>query len=181
MFDGPMGPRYFPRVHDKDGPNPREDAEGGRAERLLPELLKRLVESIDRFSEGKDMRQRVGELKLPKEVLALLLSQLEESKNGLYRALAKELRDFLEQTNFADELIAALTKLTFEIKTEVRFVPSSRAPAEAVKPDVRAEVRVKREPSASAQNAEQTKAQQTAPKPSSERSSTPPSRPRKED
>jgi len=112
-------------------------------ERLLPELIKRLVEGIDKFSEGKDMRQRVSELKLPKEVLALLLAQLEESKNGLYRALAKELRDFLEQTNFADELIAALTKLTFEIKTEVRFVPSQK-PRQGVTPDIRAKVKVNR-------------------------------------
>ncbi len=131
-------------MQDKTGASPREEAEGGRAERLLPELLKRLVEGIDKFSEGKDMRQRIGELKLPKEVLALLLSQLEESKNGLYRALAKELRDFLEQTNFAEELTSALTKLTFEIRTEVRFVPSTKHPSEGVKPDIKAKMTVKR-------------------------------------
>jgi len=129
-------------VHDRNGPNARDEAEGGRAERLLPELLKRLVEGIDRFAEGKDMRQRLGELRLPKEVLTLLLAQLEESKNGLYRALAKELRDFLEQTNSAEELTHALTKLTFEIRTEVRFVPN-RPNSHDVHPEVKADVRVK--------------------------------------
>jgi hypothetical protein len=107
-------------------------------------LLKRLVEGLDRFAEGKDMRQRISELKLPKEVLTLLLAQLEESKNGLYRALAKELRDFLEQTNFAEELSQALTKLTFEIRTEVRFVPSKLDPKDGVKPQVKANVKVNR-------------------------------------
>jgi hypothetical protein len=138
-----VGSRYDNLVHDRSGSHAREEGEGGRLERLLPELIKRLVEGIDKFSEGKDMRQRVSELKLPKEVLALLLAQLEESKNGLYRALAKELRDFLEQTNFADELIAALTKLTFEIRTEVRFVPSQK-PRQGVTPDIRAKVKVNR-------------------------------------
>ena len=138
-----VGSRYDNLVYDRSGSHAREEGEGGRLERLLPELIKRLVEGIDKFSEGKDMRQRVSELKLPKEVLALLLAQLEESKNGLYRALAKELRDFLEQTNFADELIAALTKLTFEIRTEVRFVPSQK-PRQGVTPDISAKVKVNR-------------------------------------
>jgi len=130
---------------DKNEQSARDEPEGGRAERLVPELIKRLIEGIDRFAEGKDMRHRVSELKLPKEALALLLSQLEESKNGLYRALAKELRDFLEQTNFTEELVAALTKLTFEIRTEIRFVPSQ--PGEGVTPEVRAKVNLKRDPS----------------------------------
>jgi|SRR5688572_14623327 len=133
---------------DKHEQNARDEPEGGRAERLIPELIKRLIEGIDRFGEGKDMRQRVSDLKLPKEALSLLLSQLEESKNGLYRALAKELRDFLEQTNFTEELVAALTKLTFEIRTEIRFVPSQSGSGEGVSPEVRAKVNLKRDKSA---------------------------------
>ena len=130
---------------DKNEQHARDEPEGGRAERLIPELIKRLIEGIDRFGEGKDMRQRVSDLKLPKEALALLLSQLEESKNGLYRALAKELRDFLEQTNFTEELVAALTKLTFEIRTEIRFVPSQTGSNESITPEVRAKVNLKRD------------------------------------
>lgn len=191
-----VGSRYDNLVHDRSGPHAREEGEGGRLERLLPELIKRLVEGIDKFSEAKDMRQRVSELKLPKEVLALLLAQLEESKNGLYRALAKELRDFLEQTNFADELIAALTKLTFEIRTEVRFVPSQKS-RQGVTPDIRAKVKVNRgaggpeatgphgsaaehtpqhepaEPSPSTSEAEDTKAQGAGPETSQGPASAP--------
>ena len=132
---------------DKNEASARDEPEPGRAERLVPELIKRLIESIDRFGEGKDMRHRVSELKLPKEALSLLLSQLEESKNGLYRALAKELRDFLEQTNFTEELVAALTKLTFEIRTEIRFVPSQPGSGEGISPEVRAKVNLKRDKS----------------------------------
>lgn len=134
---------------EKNEQSSRDESEGGRAERLVPELIKRLIEGIDRFAEGKDMRHRVSDLKLPKEALALLLSQLEESKNGLYRALAKELRDFLEQTNFTEELVAALTKLTFEIRTEIRFVPSQTGSNEGITPEVRAKVNLKRDPAKS--------------------------------
>ena len=57
-------------------------------------------------------------------------------------AVAKEIRDVLEHTQFADEMTKVLTKLSFEIKTEVRFVPNdSRLGAT---PDIRARVRVKK-------------------------------------
>ena len=36
----------------------------------------------------------------------------------------KEIRDVLEHTQFADEISKALTKLSFEIRTEIRFIPN---------------------------------------------------------
>lgn len=87
----------------------------------------------------------MSELKLPKEALALILSQLDETKVGLYRVVAKEIRDFLEHTNFADELVKVLTMVSFELKTEVRFIPNDSRGGGV--PGVRAKVRVKRTPS----------------------------------
>lgn len=102
-------------------------------ERAVPEIVKRAVEravdaGIDRLSEGpENLRQFVGDLKLPKEALHYLYSQIDETKNGLYRVVAKEIRDVLEQTNLADEIAKVLTKLSFEIKTEIRFIPNDAA------------------------------------------------------
>lgn len=129
-------------------PPPAERAESerdrGRIERLLPELIKRLLETgFEKLVEApENARNLVSELKLPKEILTVLLSQLDETKTGLYRVVARETRDFLEHTNFAEELARVLTTLSFEIKTEVRFIPNdSRLGAT---PDVRARVRVKK-------------------------------------
>jgi len=81
-----------------------------------------------RLAEGpENLRHFVQELKLPKEVLHYLYTQIDDTKNGLYRVVAKEIRDVLEHTKFADELTAALTKLSFEIKTEIRFIPNDTA------------------------------------------------------
>jgi len=109
---------------------PREadepDREQRRLERLIPELVRRLLEvGYEKLSEGpENVRNLVSDLKLPKEGLGVLFSQLDETKHGLYRAVAREVRDFLEQTNFAEELTKVLTTLSFEIKTEVRFIPN---------------------------------------------------------
>ena len=105
----------------------RDDAEGHRvAERLLPELIKRLFEAgVGKLAEGpENLRHFVGELRLPKEIGNYILAQIDETKNGLYRVVAKELRDFLEHTNLAEELGHVLSRMSLEIKTEIRFVPN---------------------------------------------------------
>lgn len=106
-------------------------------------MLRKVLEAgLDRLSEGpENVRQRLVDLKLPKEALSGVLSQIDEGKTGIYRALAKELRDFLESTNFADELVRALTTLSFEIKTEVRLIPNESG---RPRPNVRSNVRVRR-------------------------------------
>ncbi len=102
-------------------------------ERAIPEVLKRVVEravesGASRLAEGpENLRNFVQDLKLPKEVLHYLYTQIDDTKNGLYRVVAKEIRDVLEQTQFADEITKVLTKLSFEIKTEIRFIPNDAA------------------------------------------------------
>ncbi|HTQ06557.1 MAG TPA: hypothetical protein VMI54_22010 [Polyangiaceae bacterium] len=117
-------------------------------ERLIPVLVKRVLEAgLERLSEGPDsVRRVVGDLRLPREALSSILSQIDETKTGLYRVVAKEVRDFLEQTSFAEEITRALTTLSFEIRTEVRFIPNDARGRPT--PDVRSKVSVKRKSSA---------------------------------
>lgn len=127
------------------------ERERRRLERIVPEIIKRVIETgYEKVSEGYErisdgnVRQLVSELRLPKEVLNLILAQIDETKNGLYRVTAKEIRDFLEHTNISDEIAKVLTTLSFEIKTEVRFIPND-AKSGPPKPDVKASMRVKRD------------------------------------
>ena len=113
-------------------------------ERIIPDLVKRLLEvGLERLSDGPDsVRRVVNDLKLPREAITQLLSQLDETKAGVYRAVAKEVRDFLGQKSFAEELSRALTALSFEIRTEVRFIPNDARTRPT--PDVRSKVSVRR-------------------------------------
>jgi hypothetical protein len=126
--------------------NEREDpdADRRRLERVIPELVKRILEvGLDKLSEGPEsVRRVVGDMKLPREALGSILSQLDETKSGLYRVVAKEVRDILEQTSFADEIVRALTSLSFEIRTEVRFIPNDARTRPT--PEVRSKVQVRR-------------------------------------
>ena len=97
-----------------------------RVERALREVVRKVIEAgYERLSEGpENVRQLVSELKLPKEALGSLFGTLDDTKNGLYRVVAREVRDFLEQSNLAEDLVRALTALSFEVKMEVRFIPN---------------------------------------------------------
>jgi hypothetical protein len=56
----------------------------------LPEVVRKALEAgFERLSDGpENVRQRLGDLKLPKDALNGVLSQIDEGKTGIYRALA---------------------------------------------------------------------------------------------
>jgi hypothetical protein len=131
------------RVSDPpEGPlDPESERRRRLLERTVPDLVRRLVEraiesGVEKLSEQpENLRNLVGELKLPKEVLGDVYAQIDDTKTGLYRVVAKEIRDVLEHTQLADEIVKVLTKLSFEIKTEIRFVPNDRAPGKDPEPE----------------------------------------------
>jgi hypothetical protein len=151
-------------MSDQDPP----DGSGGggqsrrkRLEGVIPELLKRAIEiGVDRAQDAPEsLKHFVGEMKLPKEIVSYILQQVDETKNGLFRVVANEIRDFLEHTNISGEMKKMLTTVQFEINTTVRFspndaAPGTGAPAEdddearktaSAKPEVKTQVHVKRE------------------------------------
>jgi hypothetical protein len=106
---------------DRDSEPPRRRLEG-----VIPELIKRAVEiGVEKASEAPDtVKQFVGDMKIPKEIAGYILAQVDETKNGLFRVVAKEMRDFLDQANLAGEMQKLLTTLQFEVSTTIRFRPN---------------------------------------------------------
>jgi hypothetical protein len=126
-----------------------------RLDSVIPELIKRAVElGVEKAAEAPDnLKEFVGGMKLPREAASYLLAQVEETKNGLFRVVAKEIREFLEHTNLGVEMQKMLTTVQFEINTTIRFKPNESntgaSPPEEPdgtlpKPEVTADVRVKR-------------------------------------
>lgn len=113
----------------------RDDDEPGQHifERAIPEVIKRVVEravetGFEKLTEGpENIRKKAADLKLPKEAAQYLYGQIDDTKKGIYRIVAKEIRDVLEQTNLSDEIADVLTKLQFEITTQIRFVRNPAA------------------------------------------------------
>jgi hypothetical protein len=157
-----------PSQPPSEGPGPRR----GRFENILPGLIRRGIEkgieaglhTLERSVETgrgttdavrgvlnevklpRDVANAVGraltEAKLPRDIASAVFNQFDETKNDVLRIVAGEVRDFLEATDLASEIKAALTSLSFEIRTEVRFIPNDAGTG--VKADVRARSRIKR-------------------------------------
>ncbi len=153
-------------MSDQDPPEGGGTGGGGgqsrrkRLEGVIPELLKRAIEiGVDRAQDAPEsLKHFVGELKLPKEIVTVILQQVDETKNGLFRVVANEIRDFLEHTNISNEMKKILTTVQFEINTTVRFSPNDAPTPGAdddseegeprkstAKPEVKTQVHVKRE------------------------------------
>jgi hypothetical protein len=122
------------RYREPDGEDDAPEGERRRLfERAVPEVLRKLVEravetGVETITEGpENIRKHLGDLKLPKEAAHYLYEQIDDTKKGLYRVVAKEIRDVLEHMSFADEIATVLTKLSFEINTQIRFVPNQAA------------------------------------------------------
>jgi hypothetical protein len=107
-------------------PEERDARRRGRLEGVIPELIKRAVElGVEKAHEAPEsLKHLMNDLRLPKEVAGYLLSQVEDTKNGALRVVAKETRDFLEHTNLAHEIKKMLTTLQFEVNTTIRFRPN---------------------------------------------------------
>jgi hypothetical protein len=131
-------------MNDKDTGDRRR-----RLDSVIPELLKRAVEiGVEKAVEAPDnLKELVGGMKLPRELANYLIAQVDETKNGLFRVVAKEVREFLEHTNLAGEMQKMLTTVQFEISTTIRFKPNDGGVDDRTKmpkPEVRSEVQVKR-------------------------------------
>ncbi|MGZ3438863.1 MAG: hypothetical protein ACXVDD_05085 [Polyangia bacterium] len=110
----------------------------GRLEGFIPDIVKRTfyagLGAVFTTEEG--IRKIASDLKLPKDVANYLIQQAASSKDELFRVVGKEMRGFLESVNISGELQKLLTSLSFEIKTEIRFIPNDEAVA-GVKPDIK--------------------------------------------
>jgi hypothetical protein len=115
-----------------------------RLEGLVPDLVKRTfyagLGAVFTTEEG--IRKLATEFSLPKDVASYLINSAQSTKDELFRIVAKEMREFLENMNLGNEIAKILTTLSFEIKTEIRFIPNSESVG-GVKPDLKKQVSVK--------------------------------------
>ena len=144
--------REFPRETPRDSPRDfsrepgRDDERRSRLEGVIPDLLKKAVQGgYDRASgSAESIKSFINDSKLPKEIAHAMLAQIDDTKSGVFRVVAKEVRGFLEAIDFQHEVQKLLTTVSFEIKTEIRFIPNDSQPDKLGRPDVKADMKVKR-------------------------------------
>ena len=114
-----------------------------RLERLVPELVKKtFVAGMGAVFSTEEGIRKLARESLP-EVAGYIASSADGAKDKVFEVIARETRDFLANLNVSEEIAKLLTTLSFEIKTEIRFIPNADRFVGA-EPDVKASVRLKR-------------------------------------
>jgi hypothetical protein len=134
-------PHRDPRDRDGDG---LPDTLRQRLEALVPEIVKRTFAA----GMGAVFSTEEGIRKLAKDNIpaaaGAIAGAADGAKDKVLEVIARETREFLSTLNLTDEIAKILTTLSFEIKTEIRFIPNSERYG-GVEPDVKAGVRLKRQ------------------------------------
>ena len=114
-----------------------------RLEHLVPELVKKtFAAGMGAVFSTEEGIRKIARESLP-EIAGYVASSADGAKDKVFEVIARETREFLSNLNVSDEIAKILTTLSFEIKTEIRFIPNSERFAGA-EPDVKASVRLKR-------------------------------------
>ena len=122
--------------------------------KILPGAVKETVsESVGRVAFDEErLRKLLSQSNMPKEVVKFVLAQINSTKREITRVVAREIREFLEDTDLAGEVARMLTRLSFEVTMEVRFVPND----DAITPNMKGKVRTKKRDAEPDQSSEES-------------------------
>ena len=144
LQDAPATPPPAARALEEDDGNVPESVRQ-KIETWVPDLVRRAfaagMGAVLGTEEG--IRKLTKEMPMPKDVAGYLVNTASSTKDDLLRIIAREVREFLSTVNLSEEIAKMLTMLSFEVKTEIRFIPNAEKYA-GVEPDVKARVRLKR-------------------------------------
>jgi hypothetical protein len=126
---------------DGEGPEDDDGAAGWVAD-ALKKAFSQGYRSV-RASEER-LRGMVGEA-MPRELLNYAKGAVDKGRDELVRVIGNQTRRFLEGIDVGGEIAKILTLLSFEIRTEIRFIPNDQK----LKPSIRTTIRPKRAGAAS--------------------------------
>ncbi|MBU1240939.1 hypothetical protein KKF84_09565 [Myxococcota bacterium] len=76
--------------------------------------------------KGESGIKRATDLKIPKEVIAYGKEQMGSLRKEMVGIVGNEVKSFLGSINLGQELVKIFTYLTFEVKMQIRLVPSEK-------------------------------------------------------
>ncbi|MBN2722575.1 MAG: hypothetical protein JXR95_00730 [Deltaproteobacteria bacterium] len=87
---------------------------------LMGDILSRVV------SVGEGSFKKATDMKIPKEFISYGKEQIGSLRKDVVTIVGREVHSFLKSINLGEEMLNLLTYLTFEIKMQVRLLPSEK-------------------------------------------------------
>lgn len=130
--DGAFDQTYAREPFADDG---FDDEDDEPREGLTRGIRKALASGIRTVLNADEALQRG----MPREVAGYIMRQTDAAKDEIVRAAGVQIRKFLENVDVGGEIQKILTSVSFEIRTEVRFIPNDKS----VSPRAKMKVRVR--------------------------------------
>jgi hypothetical protein len=111
-------------ANDESHKNHKGTGEDGASGPILSEIVKRLVAAgvTAAFMTEESIRSYVGELKLPKDVLGMLLQGAAKSKEEIANRVSREIINIISKIDFVKEASRFVEEHKFKIHAEVEVI-----------------------------------------------------------
>lgn len=124
-----------------EGRDGREEVDDGRPSRRVSDTVKKaLAQGFRSVMSGEEKIRGIVSDAMPKELVTYIKGAVDSGRDELVRIVGNQTRKFLEGIDVGGEVSKILTALSFEIRTEIRFIPNDQK----VKPDVKMTIKPKR-------------------------------------
>lgn len=120
---------------------PEEDERDERGGRRMSDTVRKALASGFRSVRASEERLRgmVGDA-MPKELVVYLKGAIDNGREEIVRIIGTQTKKFLEGIDVGGEVAKILTAVSFEIRTEIRFIPNDQK----VKPSIQTSIKPKK-------------------------------------
>ena len=145
---------------DKTDPT-LDDITDAESDGVIPDLIRKAISTGVRgvLKSEENIRNIAGDI-LNNETLGNVTgsvgSTLNTVREEMVRVVGQEVVKYLDRLNLDEEIVKALTAISLELKTEIRFIPNEER---LVTPDVKTKTRVKRARSSAKKRSARTKSE----------------------
>lgn len=128
---------------DEDSKKQQEEKEGADLKGFLGDTVKKVFTAgvSAAFMTEESVRAYVSELKLPKEVLNVLLQGANKSKEEITQRVTKEIIGILQKIDFVKEASRFVETHKFKITAEIDIVKKSPGVEEPPSSDVNVQIK----------------------------------------
>ena len=101
----------------------REDDPPEETKGFVPDIVRRAVLTGvgALFMTEEGIRNLVGDMKMPKDALAFLITQADKTRSEVARVVTHEVRRFLESETLRREMWKLLTGVTLEVNATIQL------------------------------------------------------------
>ncbi|HLB58479.1 MAG TPA: hypothetical protein VJL87_00145 [Bdellovibrionota bacterium] len=109
---------------DTEGSDKTSEAQPGIIADMMRKIALTSLGAI--FMTEETIRQTLGDMKLPKELLSKVLSNANKGKEELMKAFSKEVKTFLSNFNLQEEVEKFLETHDMKIEAKISFKPKDK-------------------------------------------------------